>query len=105
WHASATGCEVLGDVERVATRHVVDLAGGLAGACRERGDPFDGKRSENQALTRIAREIASEGGEACARCGLVIAERDDRENGRRADASHEKPQEVERGIIGPMDIF
>ena len=93
----------LGDVKGVAARGVVEGPGGAPGAARELGDRRGAQRPQVDAADHGRRQLAERAAQAVA--GRVGPERDHQRSGGRADPAPEECEQVERALVGPVQVL
>jgi hypothetical protein len=102
----ATGGDQLGDEERVARREAVEFVDVDVGPLREPRHRLPGQgREPHPRHGRRRREVAQDGPQWVSGTDLVAAVRRDHQRARAADPAAEEAQEVERGVVGPMDVL
>ena len=99
------GREHLGHVERVAGGPAMQLGGVDADRAGQLGHPLGGERRQRQSRRRAAGQLAEDDPQRVARIELVVAIGDEHQRGEPLDAPGEQAQDVERGLVGPVEVL
>ena len=99
------GREHLGDVERVAGRPAIQLAVVDARRSRERGDRVRGERSQRHPLRGVTGELAEHDPQRVSAVELVVAVGRQHQRRDRLDAASEQAHDVQRGLVGPVQVL
>ena len=98
--------EHLGHVERVPRRQAVELAASAPWSCRQLRDPLGRQRRERQRLTPSrGRELAEDDPQGIEAVELVVAVGREYERRRAAHPPAEHTHDVERRLVGPVDVL
>ncbi len=102
----ATSRHHLGHEEGVPARDAMELVGVDVHALGQAGHGGGRQRREAQAgYARRGREVAQDDPQRVACADLVVAVRREDERARVADAAAEEAQQVEGGLVGPVDVL
>ena len=96
----------LGDEERVPAGPLEQPRRVHPGRLGQRPDRLERQRLDLAALSRgRARQLAEHDLQRAVRSQLIVAERDEREHGQRRDPAAEQLDDVERPLVGPVDVL
>ena len=104
-HRGAARRERLGDEERVAGRAAVELLRVDAVQTRERGDRPRRQRREREPGQRRLRQLAERDAQRVVALELVVAVGDRDERRHRRDPACEQAEQVERRLVGPVQVL
>jgi hypothetical protein len=105
-HALGLRCEGLGDEERVAGGALVQLRGIGSGCRRQRGDRGRGQAGELQPGDGSdPRKLAEHDPQRVGAGHLLVSVAGDHQRRHLVDAAGEEPHDVERGLVGPVDVL